>query len=143
MRISEKKLKNLVREQVRNKLAQIVPAGKIVDGEELFGYVRMGVKTMGINTNIFADDGRTFEMFKHPIYTVFQNGNEFIPIEIETENLKYNIEEKDLKISKDVFNDVVDFIKLNRETLIKLVREEIGHEQLDKMFIFNKKPTAN
>lgn len=113
------------------------------DIDELWGFLRMSEEYTGIATDIWVDDGKTFEMFEHPIYTVFQNGNEFIPIEIETENLKYNIEEKDLKISKDVFNDVVDFIKLNRETLIKLAREEIDHDQLDKMLIFNKKPIAN
>lgn len=112
-----------------------MPAKDIIHDDDVCTYMRLSSKLTNVATPIFVDDCGSYKMFHHPIYVLFQNGDEFIPINIEEEPSRLVSTDFCLQIGEEVLADVFRFVANNRETIILLAQEKITQVEFTNKII--------
>jgi hypothetical protein len=105
---------------------------KMQDLDELYGYMWLKTDVTNINVDIFVDDGEAYIRDNHVPLLFVRNGNgreitEFIPISISESPI---ILDKSIviKIGSYIIYQIIEFIKMNFQTLMALANRIISAE---------------
>lgn len=101
------------------------------DEDEIMEYSLLKPKFSGLNVDLYIDDGGAYIRHEHPLWLYFRNGytknDNVLPISIN-ETPEVLVDNYKLCISKNDFESIISFIKLNVELLISFANDEIGHK---------------
>lgn len=132
----KKKIGNIIRETIDNFISEIIEENltyKLIDLDELYGYMWLKPKDTNINVDIFVDDGGAYVRDEHIPLLFVRNGygreiTEFIPISISDKPIILD-NETPLKIEESIIKQVFSFIQENRETLLAMANGKLNAEE--------------
>jgi len=97
---------------------------KSQEEEEIVQNLTLSPETTGVDVDIFIDTNEMFRRLDHPLWMYFRNGTredpfEVIPMSI-SDNPQILLADYDLRISDEVIYQIKEFIKKNKDILIKV-----------------------
>lgn len=106
------------------------------DVDELMEYLCLHAERSGLPVNCFSDDGGAYIRHDHPLFFYMCNGYglcfDMLPLTVD-DDPKVMLSNYELKISQSDFEKVRDFIKVNKENIIKLANDELVNTDFLKL----------
>lgn len=112
------------------------------DKDELMEYSLVKTKFSGLCVDLYADDGGAYKRHKHPLWAYFRNGikktDNVLPISVD-DNPQLLICNHKINISENIYKDICNFIKSNKDLLIDFANDQLGHKEFfDRLKPLNK-----
>lgn len=103
--------------------------------EELIEFLHLDKNRFGIPVDLFVDDGYAYVHHNHPLWVYMCNGydvnDDIIPLSVD-DNPQILIPNVKLNISNTDFNLVKEFIKVNKDLIVKLANDIIKNVEFLK-----------
>jgi len=162
IRLSEKQLRNIVKESIQNVINEVTPNTQFFSSYDEFlnfientdgtiEYLYLSKEKTGLNVDIYVDDCSSYKRHKHPLWLYFCDGyshdEKLIPIVISN-NPTIPIDNCEINLSSIDITSIIQFIKNNAQLLKALANEMIDsisfEEQIIKTsFAFNLAESIN
>ena len=127
----KKRIIKLTEEDIKNITVKCINEVFNQMNDDLIEYCRLRPSDTGLNVEIFLDDGGAYKRNGHPLWVYMQNNyndiSDVIPIELDSVNQVMLGIPKNIGINTNDYQNVLKYIKQNKELIEQLANWQIGH----------------